>query len=147
MALRRHGPVAAEGPFREAYEIARKLRQRSPDSPGVRKTEARTQIEYGEILGTLKGHKNRVKCISFSRDGTTLASGSMDHTIKLWDVDGREEKKTLRAHSDDVRSVAFLPDGKTLAAGGAQLDLVEEILSRLSQVAESSLGRVERVFE
>ena len=56
--------------------------------------------------------------LSFSPDGATLASGSYDTTIRIWDVETGEELKTLSGHTDWVNSLAFSPDGKTLASGG-----------------------------
>ncbi len=47
----------------------------------------------------------------------TLASGSEDETIKLWNVDTGKEIKTLNGHDFAVYSVSFSPDGKTLASG------------------------------
>jgi WD40 repeat protein len=57
-----------------------------------------------------------VKSVAFSSDGKTLASGSQDKTIKLWDVTSGRSITTLAGHSGAVESVAFSPDGKTLAS-------------------------------
>jgi WD40 repeat protein len=46
-----------------------------------------------------------------------LASGSVDNTIKLWDITTGKEIRTLQGHSSWVSSVSFSPDGKTLASG------------------------------
>jgi len=62
------------------------------------------------------GHTSLVNSVAFSADSKTLASGSMDGTIRLWDVASGQELKTLKGHSSDVNSVAFTPDGKTLAS-------------------------------
>ena len=60
---------------------------------------------------------NWVESVAFVPDGKTLASGSDDKTVKLWDVGAGRELRTLSRHSDLVWSVAFAPDGKTLASG------------------------------
>src|SRR4029079_4734515 len=51
--------------------------------------------------------------------GKTLASGSADNTLKLWDVTTQKLLATLEGHSSSVNAVAFSPDGKTLASGSA----------------------------
>ena len=66
---------------------------------------------------TLTGHTSWVNSVSFSPDGQTLASGSSDYTIRLWDVETGETVKTLTGHTGDVISVSFSPDGQTLASG------------------------------
>jgi hypothetical protein len=65
----------------------------------------------------LETHSRSVWSVSFSPDGKTLASGSEDKTIKLWDVTTGKEIHTLQGHSSSVWSVSFSPDGKTLASG------------------------------
>jgi WD40 repeat protein len=55
--------------------------------------------------------------IAFSPDGTVLASGSADKTIRLWDVRKRQELASLKGHKESVQCVAFSSDGKTLASG------------------------------
>lgn len=69
------------------------------------------------LLSTLTGHTTLVNSVVFSPDGHTLASGSFDQTIKLWDIASGEAVRTLRGHIGSVTSVAFSPDGNTLASG------------------------------
>lgn len=64
---------------------------------------------------TLDGHTQYISCVAFSPDGNTLASGSLDNTIRLWDVATGESTATLKAAHRGVTSVAFSPHGKTLA--------------------------------
>jgi hypothetical protein len=68
-------------------------------------------------LRTMKGHTDRVWSIAFSPDGRTMASGSLDATIKIWDVRSGRELGTFRGHTDAVVSVAFSPSGGTIASG------------------------------
>ncbi len=66
---------------------------------------------------SLTGHTGAVASVAFSPDGQTLASGSDDSTIVLWDVAHRQPRDTLRGHAGAVAGVAFSPDGRTLASG------------------------------
>ena len=68
-------------------------------------------------LATLKGHTSSVYSVAFAPDGKTLATGSRDGTVKLWDITTGKELATLKGHTEDVSSVAFAADGKTLATG------------------------------
>src|ERR1700676_1143729 len=70
-----------------------------------------------KLRDTLKGHTDIVSSVAFSPDGKTLASGSRDNTIKLWDVQQGKERATLSGHTNKVSSVAYSPDGKTMASG------------------------------
>ncbi|KAA3662995.1 MAG: hypothetical protein DWQ04_11865, partial [Chloroflexi bacterium] len=68
---------------------------------------------------TLSGHEDWVRSVAFSPDGQTLASGSADGTVRLWDLSHPgAEPVVLSGHASSVGSVAFSPDGQTLASGG-----------------------------
>ena len=71
----------------------------------------------GEGLQILEGHGDSVTTVVFSPDGLTLASGSNDDTIRLWDVRTDEHLQTLEGHTNNVLSLAYSPDGFTLASG------------------------------
>src|SRR5436189_263290 len=72
-----------------------------------------------KLRDTLRGHAGLVVSVSFSPDGRTLASGSHDKTIRLWDVQTGKGHAPLRGHTAPVLSVAYSPDGKTLASGSS----------------------------
>ena len=73
----------------------------------------------GESIATLKGHSvdYGVKAVSFSPDGTRLASWSGDVTVRLWDGASGEPIATLEGHTGSVTSVSFSPDGTQLVSG------------------------------
>ena len=62
---------------------------------------------------------HNVSAVAFSPDGKTIATGSDDKTIKMWNLHTGEELDTLKGHSGEVYAVAFSPDGKTLLSASA----------------------------
>ncbi len=96
-----------------------------------------------------------VWAVSFSPDGSTLASGNDNNTIKLWDVLTGECLKLLQGHTDRVWSVAWSRDGKTLASGsddqtvrfwniqtGQSVKTLSEHTDRVVSVAFNASGTV-----
>ena len=69
-------------------------------------------------LKSLEGHVQNVWALKFLPDGKTLASGSLDRTIKLWDISTGRQVATLRGHHGGVRGLAVSRDGKLLVSSG-----------------------------
>ena len=62
-------------------------------------------------------HTGTIAGLALSPDGNTLATASMDHSIRLWDLRSGREPTVLHGHLTEVWSVAFSPDGRTLISG------------------------------
>ena len=76
-------------------------------------------VATGKERATLKGYSEGVTSVAFSPDGMTLATGSYDDTIKLWDTTaGKGKSATLKGHTSAVESVAFAAKSNILASGG-----------------------------
>ena len=63
------------------------------------------------------GHTDKIYSVAFSPDGKSIASGSADNTVRLWDTATGEVLKIFKGHTAWVWHVAFSPDGETIASG------------------------------
>ena len=66
-------------------------------------------LRDNSCIRTCNGHSEWLNSIAFSADGRTLASGSADRTVKLWDVGNGSCIRTCIGHSNAVWSVAWYP--------------------------------------
>ncbi len=74
--------------------------------------------KLGLLLNVSRGHTGVVRMLAFAPDGRTVATSSLDGTVRLWDVATGVERHTLRA-GGEVFSVAFNDDGRQVLAGAA----------------------------
>lgn len=104
---------------------------------------------------SLVGHNDTVWALAFSKDGNNLASGSLDGTVRLWDVDLRHERFPIMGHTGGIKALAYTEDNRIRACGtgldgilrfwdagtGGQLSLVLEHADLTEAVTFSSDGR------
>jgi len=76
-----------------------------------------------------------------SLDGKALASGSIDNTVKLWEVASGQLLHTLQGHSSWVSSVAFSMNGKILVSGSYDTSI------RFWRVADGKLLAIAYAFD
>ena len=79
---------------------------------------------YEVLLSTFEGHKSFVTCVSWSNDGSRIASGSHDGTVRIWNASNGTELSVLKAPFAQVFSLRFSPDGDQLAAAGCDKNII-----------------------
>ncbi len=65
---------------------------------------------------TLTGHESFIKELVISSNNSTLFSGSMDSTIKVWNLRTGQQLRTLKGHSRGVTSIALAPNEQVLVS-------------------------------
>lgn len=97
-------------------------------------------LESGEEIGTLEGHSNVVTALTFSPDGTLLASAGTtgldprDSSVRVWEVASGTELAVFDTGTG-ARELAFSADGSLLAGAGGG-DPVNVILWDMGELTE-----------
>lgn len=116
-----------------------------PDIPwGGQPDDHRLWRPLGEPLTSPKGRALRsMNAVVFAPDGTIMAGGGDDKTVRLWDVTDRMAPRPLggplTGHTGMVRSVGFHPNGRTLAS--ASHDKTVRLWDITDRIAPRPLGQ------
>lgn len=114
-----------------------------------------SQPQARPCLYTLVGHSSWIMAVAISADNQTLVSGSMDDTIRVWNLQTGELLQTLVGHTKVINCLAISPDGQTLVSGsddhsirfwnlptGKSLRILREHTRDVTSVSVSSNGEI-----
>lgn len=74
-------------------------------------------------VSVLEGHDAPVNCCAFAADGSVLATGSRDGTVKIWDPWRGPSRGGISGHHERVTAVAYAPDGSFIVSASADQTL------------------------
>jgi WD40 repeat protein len=86
------------------------------ERPAVQVWEIPVQAEDAEQHRPAVGHTNTVLSIACSPDGQYIVSGSIDHTIRVWDITTGAQRHVMSGHRAIVTHVAFSPNGEWIVS-------------------------------
>ncbi|KAH6695730.1 nuclear distribution protein nudF [Plectosphaerella plurivora] len=89
----------------------------TPTSLSSKNQDPSSWLPRAPARHTLQSHRDPVTCVAFHPVFSSLASGSEDYTIKIWDWELGELERTIKGHTNAVLDLDFGgPRGGTLLA-------------------------------
>ena len=82
--------------------------------PAIKRPKPLVAKEVATLNRMLPGHKGWIRSVAISPNGQLLASGSGDHTVRLWSLENATTLFEFTGHSASVTGISFSPDGKRL---------------------------------
>jgi len=79
----------------------------------INRNDPKNIVKFQE---NFRGHNSSITSVAFSSDNKTIASASLDSSVRLWRL-SKEPQKILKLHNSYVSSVAFSPDSQTIVTG------------------------------
>ena len=88
-----------------------------PDGTRLISTERVWDTTGREILAFARGKNDRLACLSFSPDGTRMATGIRfpANKVAIWDLRSGKQIAVGEGHQNEINAVAFSPDGSRIA--------------------------------
>lgn len=72
-----------------------------------------------KVSKILTGHTDWLTCIGYSRDGERLITGSMDNSVRIWEVATGTQISIFNEHAQRIVSAAFVGDGENAISADA----------------------------
>ncbi|MBW4487818.1 MAG: serine/threonine protein kinase [Trichocoleus desertorum ATA4-8-CV12] len=107
---------AISGP-RASAPISQPASSKPPSSSHSFSGPPKSQLALWKCVGTLTGHSSWVMSLAISSRKQILVSGSLDDTLKVWNLQTGNLIRTLPGHLKAINSVAISPDGQLLVSG------------------------------
>jgi FOG: WD40 repeat len=112
LAVAQNGRVAAASSTSHTVYL---WKPQGDDSPSRTKNHENAELV---ALTTAPAHTRALTALALSPDGQTLATGSEDQMVILWDIATGTIRHRMAGHGGTIWTLTFTPDSRSLASGG-----------------------------
>jgi WD40 repeat protein len=103
----------------QSASIARLLRSIDRDEapPRLRLQHPTLMHPGGAMVAILKGHTGPIEALALHPEGSIAITGSVDRTVRLWDLDGWRSVRVFVGHEATVHALAVFADRRRVISG------------------------------